>query len=719
MCSAVAKGKDIVSDDIFVRPDSEGRPSPSGLSVGFCPTDQVEFIGLARGDRVLPLDGVSDNNSEVIPLNVSDKCDGNDAVIQGIDVDDQTMGDDMGWSSYAENDDYLSFECDAGDGDAHFFSTEYCGPNNKYVIDHSIRDELCSDECFHLLSGCTVQLNRCAFYKELYMRGDVDVNADYLYSGVAHGFEIVDPGCDTSYVCKNYLSIEEPEFRNQMDEIISHELEQMKVSEVDSCPQCVHALGAVRKSSGKLRPITDCRRPLGRSINNFMTTTCGRFTYTTIDEICDSLNGGEFMAVIDIKSAYRSVNIFPKHRVYQGFSWCYQGIRKYFTDNCLCFGLRCAPFIFTQITEFLVRCMHKRGFDRVYGYIDDFLIVGSSREECAHGLDIFLELISELGFLIAREKLEFPSQVIKYLGIIIDTELCQLRLPEGKIEKVKEAIYRIRGKKCVCKRTLLSLAGLLSHCAKLVRGGRTFSRRVINLANSLPELHTIICLPEWFYDDLNWWQSFIDCFNGTVSFVEPYDRCETPVYTDSSLSGFGGLYGQDWFTGVWDISKHRNICRLPVSHIEIKPEELAVFSNINVLELWPVVCAARRWRCHWANKQILLRSDNSQVVRMVNTGRSKNIQCMAWLRELFWLSYIFNFQLIARHIRSDDNTMADMLSRCSSPEICEVTTSALVTQGCCCFCRSGQSCSTMVGDPVTLDGPEYIPYSLVTVEELF
>lgn len=153
-----------------------------------------------------------------------------------------------------------------------------------------------------------------------------------------------------------------------------------------------------------------------------MTTTCGKFTYTTIDEISDSLKGGEFMAVIDIQSAYCSVNVCPAHREFQGFCWDYNGNSRYFTDNCLCFGLRCAPFIFTQITEFLLRCMNRRGYSRVFGYIDDFLIIGASREECQHGLEVFLRLLRELGFNIAWEKLEEPSQVVKYLGVIIDTD---------------------------------------------------------------------------------------------------------------------------------------------------------------------------------------------------------------------------------------------------------------------------------------------------------
>lgn len=84
-------------------------------------------------------------------------------------------------------------------------------------------------------------------------------------------------------------------------------------------PQCIHALGAVRKTNGNLRPITDCRRPLNHSINNHMESTFLPFHYVTLDKICQDLVGLEFMAVVDIKAAYQSINKAAAHRQYRAF----------------------------------------------------------------------------------------------------------------------------------------------------------------------------------------------------------------------------------------------------------------------------------------------------------------------------------------------------------------------------------------------------------------
>lgn len=250
------------------------------------------------------------------------------------------------------------------------------------------------------------------------MFGNVDPDADYLYHGVCHGFDIVDPSCLAYYQCDNFDSINSMEFKSLMDVIVNQELMEDKVTRVSHPPSCIHALGGIRKSNGKLRPITDCRRPLQCSINNYMESTFVPFHYVTFDDECNELAGSEFMAVVDIKSAYRSINISAAHRKFQGFRWQVGGQMEYFTDNCLSFGLRCAPSIFTRFTEFIVRCMSRRGFKHVYGYIDDFLVVGSTLEECNQGLVELSMLLRSLGFYVSWEKIEPPSQVTKYLDVI-------------------------------------------------------------------------------------------------------------------------------------------------------------------------------------------------------------------------------------------------------------------------------------------------------------
>ena len=193
-----------------------------------------------------------------------------------------------------------------------------------------------------------------------------------------------------------------------------------------------------------------------------------------------------YFASVDIKSTYRSVHIHPGDRQYQGFVWNYQG-SHFFQDNCLCFGLRCASFIFTQITEFVVRCMSRRGFDGVFGYLDDFLLIGSTESECNAKLYMLIQLLRSLGFWISWKKVSPTSQCLTYLGIEIDSVSMQFRLPDRKLVRIRSLVMEFMQSDKATKKEFQVLAGHLAHASTVVRGGHTFSRRLIDSIKSFPE----------------------------------------------------------------------------------------------------------------------------------------------------------------------------------------------------------------------------------------
>ena len=54
-------------------------------------------------------------------------------------------------------------------------------------------------------------------------------------------------------------------------------------------------------------------------------------------------------------------------------------------------------------------------------------------------------------------------------------------LPGDKLEKLLACIHSLYNKRCAIRLEVESLVGLFSHCAKVVRGGRTFARGVYDL----------------------------------------------------------------------------------------------------------------------------------------------------------------------------------------------------------------------------------------------
>lgn len=85
---------------------------------------------------------------------------------------------------------------------------------------------------------------------------------------------------------------------------------------------------------------------------------------------------------------------------------------------------------------------------------------------------------------IAPHKTEGPASCLVYLGIKIDTQAGELRLPSEKLSRLQACLQVWRGHRSCLRRDLKSLIGLLNHACKVVRAGRSFLRRMIDLLYS-------------------------------------------------------------------------------------------------------------------------------------------------------------------------------------------------------------------------------------------
>ena len=372
----------------------------------------------------------------------------------------------------------------------------------------------------------------------------------------------------------------------------------------------------------------------------------------------------------------------------------------------MAFGLRCSPFIFTQITEFVIRCLERRGVLGIFGYLDDYLVTGRSYEEAMWKQKVLIEFLRELGFHIAWKKVVSPSTKVVYLGMELDSVAMTISLPAGKVVKLKTLVTEFKDKAVVSRKDLEILCGHLAHASQVVRGGRTFSRRIINLLKFLPDRVRSVRVPEWFKDDVRWWCRFCDVFNGQAQVINHRMVPSVTVDTDASMTGFGARWDSDWLIGVWDVTSEKvdmdipSRPAVPLHHWVDSPEEYDSEDTINLLELWPVISAAHRWGSSWSGCKVIVMTDNTQVQACINTGRSKGIKTMWWLRELFWLSVIFNFHVVARRVKSRDNVLPDYLSRYFDPRFVGVVPHSLVVSLCCC--RGGVA-QEDAGVPAELD----------------
>ena len=236
-------------------------------------------------------------------------------------------------------------------------------------------------------------------------------------------------------------------------------------------------IGAVPKKDGKWRMIYHLSAPAGQSINDYISKEDFSLHYSSVDDatsVLSKLGRGALLAKVDLKSAFRMVPVHGEDWELLGLYWK----QAFYVDTCLPFGLRSAPFLFNQFAEALQWILKSNyGFRWLIHYLDDYLIMTTAdHSQCKQLLDRFLSVCASLGIPVAMEKVDGPATIIIFLGLELDSNLQQIRLPAEKLQALLQELGEWQQKKKATKRELLSLIGKLAFAAKAVPAGRLFVR---------------------------------------------------------------------------------------------------------------------------------------------------------------------------------------------------------------------------------------------------
>ena len=415
------------------------------------------------------------------------------------------------------------------------------------------------------------------------------------------------------------------------------------------CELHINRFGVIPKghNTGKWRLITDLSFPPGRSVNDGIDPSLCSLSYITVDQVVEvAMHFGReaLLAKVDIESAYRLIPVHPHDRPLQAVRW--EG--QLYVDAMLPFGLRSAPKIFNAVADALNWCLIQRGAPHVLHYLDDFIIVGPPHSsQCQESVAVLDLVCSELGVPIADHKRDGPTTCLVFLGIEIDTSAEQLRLPREKLQRLQSLLSQWGDRRACSRRELESLVGLLNHACKVVRSGRSFLRRMIDLlhcAHHPPRRDVPIRLNTAFRSDLAWWQLFVSRWNGISFLPTPSHLPVVEMATDASGSwGCGAWHQTAWFQIRWDSRS----CDLPIM----------------VKELIPIVLACATWGHRWSDHQVRCHCDNQAVVACLRSRTSKQKGVMHLLRSLVFVEAHFHFHLHPLYITTSANHLADDLSR--------------------------------------------------------
>ena len=231
---------------------------------------------------------------------------------------------------------------------------------------------------------------------------------------------------------------------------------------------------------------------------------------------------------------------------------CWEG--STYIDAMLPFGLRSAPLIFSAVVDAVAWIMSQHVVSWLDHYIDDLISAGCpSTTECARITELMHTVCRKVGMPVEPENDQGPATTITFLGLKLDTVALEVRLPQDKLANLRTLLRSWRGRKACGKRELLTLIGSMSHALRAVKPGRSYTRRLIEVAAATKQLDQFVRLNREARADIEWWHVFAVGWNGTAMMgAIPGTPCQVTITSDA-LGNWGcGAYSEgQWFMLLW------------------------------------------------------------------------------------------------------------------------------------------------------------------------
>ncbi|XP_073405955.1 uncharacterized protein [Dendrobates tinctorius] len=257
-----------------------------------------------------------------------------------------------------------------------------------------------------------------------------------------------------------------------------------------------------------------------------------------------------------------------------------------------------------------------------------------------------MSALERLGWLLNIKKSRLqPMRVQQFLGLILDYEKQECRLPPEKLVRLHYHVLNASNNPTMSLRRAMSLLGSLSSCIPAVQWAqfqsRTLQGEVLAHQRVLGGyLEGQLTLSRNTRESLEWW---LDKDNLSRGVPWEYDIFRI-ITTDASPSGWGAHMSEILVQGLWE-------------HHQIE-------MSSNLKELTAVEQAAKRLLVYLQGHHVRVFSDNQVTVAYINhQGGTRSKPLMNVAERLFQLAERHFLSLTALHIKGKENITADFLSR--------------------------------------------------------
>ena len=234
-----------------------------------------------------------------------------------------------------------------------------------------------------------------------------------------------------------------------------------------------------KKNSTDMHRVTHLSYPKGLSINVFIDPLDAETNYQTFEaavNLVAKAGHRSFMAKEDFKSAFHNIPI-----AFTEFNLL--GVKvegKYFIDCALPYGASISSKIFEDVASLIHWIVEKRAVHKFVHYLDGFITIHRLKMVCSSIMLVFKLVCDQIGMPMSPHKSEGPTQVIEFLGLMLDTIEMVVRILRDKMQDITLILIIIIRKHKATVAELESLAGKLNFIPKVVLAGRASQKVCIN-----------------------------------------------------------------------------------------------------------------------------------------------------------------------------------------------------------------------------------------------
>ncbi|CAF2749573.1 unnamed protein product [Rotaria sp. Silwood2] len=356
------------------------------------------------------------------------------------------------------------------------------------------------------------------------------------------------------------------------------------------------------------------------------------FPLPRIDDIFDQLSDSHYFTTLDFKSGYFQVPLDKRDRSKTAFST--RDSRYQFT--VLPQGITNGPPTFQRIVN---NILGSSRWKYSLAYLDDVIIYSSSFNEHLEHLDDILARLSAANFRLNIDKCKIARSTIKFLGHQIDHgnikpdhEKIQALLATNEPKTSKEAFRFVKAaeyyRKFIREFSQIALP-LYKYAPQTKQQGKRPSPQKITLSEedrkSFNELKRIL----------------------TTDLILriPNNNLEFKLQTDASDDGIGAVLLQTYPTGD-----------LPLAYYSQKFSSTQKRWSTTEKECFAILSSIEKWHKYLDGREFILETDHKPLLQL-NIQAQHNAKCERWRLKL----QQYRFKI--KHIKGNENTMADYLSR--------------------------------------------------------